>query len=220
LDGALALALEKLPDDIDRARVVSGIVTQDDVPVAGALVQPHGAKTSSRRWWGRVEGVDPTVTDEKGYFEMVLPKDFLAVDIRITGHGYCGEQIDLLEPGSDPVTIEVRKGAGVTGRLVHQGQPVPGMSVAVVQLERGVTDGIFIAAVGDVTNDSGEFEFHFLPPDQRYCIYSVDRWISTGWHLRTRHRHRHGKTYGIRAGRRFAKPGGRSCRVGVACCAQ
>jgi hypothetical protein len=173
VDGPLALSLEALPAEIDQARVVSGVVTHDGVPVVGALVEPHGAKTASRRWWGKVDGVDPTVTDHNGHFAMILPDEFLGIDIEVTGHGFCGEQLELLEPGSEAVPIEVKSGASVTGKVVRDGLPVTGMSLAVVQLERGVSDGIFIAAVGDVTNADGEFEFHHLPPDQRYCIYSV-----------------------------------------------
>lgn len=172
-DGPLSLSLEELPVEIDSARVVSGVVTQTGSPVAGALVQPHGAKRPGRRWWGRVEGVDPTVTDASGRFSMILPEDFLAVDIQVTGYGFCGELMSLLEPGGEPVEIEVRAGANVVGKLVKAGKPAPGMSIAVVQLDRGTNDGIFIAAVGDVTDEEGSFEFRYLPPNQRYCIYSI-----------------------------------------------
>lgn len=172
-EGPLSLMLAELPADIDPTQVVSGVVTQSGVPVAGALVEPHGAKTSMRRWWGQVDGVDPTVTDAKGQFTMILPNDYLAIDIQLTGHGFCGEQLALIEPGGEPLQIEVRDGANVIGRLTREGKPVPGMSIAVVQLERGTSDGIFIAAVGDVTDDNGRFQFRHLPPDQRYCIYSL-----------------------------------------------
>jgi hypothetical protein len=171
--GPLSLTLDELPTNVDASRVLSGVVTQDGLPVAGAVVRPHGAKTADQRWWGRVEGVDRTVTDADGKFEMILPEDYLAVDIRVTGYGFCGEQLALLEPGGERIGIEVRTGANVIGRLVLDGKPIRGMSIAVVQLERGPYDGIFIAAVGDVTDDDGRFEFRCLPPDQRYCIYSL-----------------------------------------------
>jgi len=174
LDGPVDVTLQQLPDDIDAARVVSGIVKNDQgIPVAGALVEPHGAKTSSRRWWGRVKGVDPTVTDARGRFSMLLPDEFQALDIEVTGHGFSGIQVALLEPGSEPAEVIVQEGARVIGRLVRRGQPVAGMSIAVVQTDRGSSNGIFIAAVGDVTDAKGAFEFRNLPPEQQYCIYSV-----------------------------------------------
>lgn len=172
-EGPVSLTLDALPTDIDPAHVVAGVVTQSTVPVAGALIEPHGAKTASRRWWGRVDGVDPAVTDQHGRFSMTLPDELVAVDIEVTGHGFCGEQLELVEPGGEPLQIDVRGGANVVGRLVHAGKPVAGMSIAVVQLNRSVNDGIFIAAVGDVTDEEGKFQFRHLPPDQRYCIYSM-----------------------------------------------
>ncbi|WP_442483700.1 hypothetical protein [Aeoliella sp. SH292] len=172
-EGPVAITLTPLPDDIDPARLVTGIVTHNGSPIAGALVDPHGAKTADKHWWGRIDGVTSTVSDAEGHFAMQLPEDFLGIHLQVRADGYCGEQLDLVPPGGDPITIEMRTGASVTGRLTHEGQPVAGMSIAVAQLDRGVSDDIFIAAVGDVTDDDGRFEFHYLPPDQRYCIYSL-----------------------------------------------
>ncbi|WP_425394980.1 hypothetical protein [Aeoliella sp.] len=171
-DGPLELSLQPLPESIDPSRTISGVVTQDGAPVVGALVSPHGAKTPTRRWWGRVD-VDPTVTDAQGRFALAVPDDFLGLDVTITSYGSCGARVILLEPGAKPVSVELQSGASVVGRVEHEGQPVGGMSLAVAQLDRGTDDGIFIAAVGDVTDEAGRFEFHHLPPDQRYCIYSV-----------------------------------------------
>jgi hypothetical protein len=168
------IVLQPLPDDIDPKRVVSGVVKNEQgIPVAGAFVEPYGAKTAVKRWWGQVDGVEPTVTDEKGRFAMLLPADFLALDIEVTGNGFCGLQVILLEPGAAPVDLEVKDGARVTGHLVHRGQPVANMTIAVVQMNRSAGDGIFIAAVSAVTDSEGAFEFRNLPPDQQYCIYSV-----------------------------------------------
>ena len=168
------IVLQPLPDDINPKRVVSGVVKNEQgIPVAGAFVEPYGAKTAVKRWWGQVDGVEPTVTDEKGRFAMLLPADFLALDIEVTGNGFCGLQVILLEPGAAPVDLEVKDGARVTGHLVHRGQPVANMTIAVVQMNRSAGDGIFIAAVSAVTDSEGAFEFRNLPPDQQYCIYSV-----------------------------------------------
>lgn len=171
--GPVQITLPPAPANVDRSRVVSGVITLSGVPVAGALVEPTGGKSSARRWYGRVDGVDPEVTDESGRFAMVLPKGMLALDIEVTGYGFCGRKIPLLEPGGEAVGIEVNSGARVTGKVVRFGQPVAGMSLGVVQTDRGVSNGIFIAAVGDVTDTEGRFEFRYLPPDQQYCIYSV-----------------------------------------------
>jgi hypothetical protein len=81
--------------------------------------------------------------------------------------------VSLLEPGK-AAEIEVHEGASVTGRVVRNGKPVPGLSIAVVQSDRSSsTERIFLAAVGAVTDEEGKFTFRHLPPSEQYCIYSV-----------------------------------------------
>ena len=171
--GPVKIALSNRPTDVDPNQIVSGVVEGNlGIPIEGALVEPYGAKTSGRRWFGRVD-VDSTVTDHQGHFSMVLPKGFLGVDIEVFADGYCAVQTDLLTPGGDIKEIQVDDGATVTGKLVHMGQPVANMSIAVVQVERGVQNGIFIKAVSSVTREDGAFEFKHLPPSQKYAIFSV-----------------------------------------------
>ena len=168
------IKLAPLPTGIPDNRVVSAVITSEEgTPIAGAYIEPHGAKTDKRRWWGRVEGVTPTVTDTEGRFFMIVPDDFLALDIDVTADGFSGTRALLLQPGTDIPNITVPVGAQVTGKLIYKGTPVAGMSIAVVQLERGTDEGIFVAAIGDVTAEDGSFRFQHLPPSQRYAIYSV-----------------------------------------------
>lgn len=104
---------------------------------------------------------------------MFVPDEILGLDIEIAGDGFCGKQINLFEPGAAPLEIEVKEGARVTGILVDRGKPAAHTTIAVVQTNRLVDNGIFIAAVACVTDENGAFEFRHLPPDQQYCIYSV-----------------------------------------------
>ena len=174
--GAVDIELKSLPDDIDPSRMIKGLVRSEaGTPIPGAMVAPYGAKTENRRWWGKVDGVAPTVTDDQGRFTLIAPDNFLAVDIEITADGHCGKLVYEMVPGKDAEPIIVPVGASVSGKVVRNGQPVADMSVAVVQLERSVSRnrGVFIAAVGAVTQSDGSFEISNLPPDQRYCVYSV-----------------------------------------------
>jgi len=169
----LKLVLQEAPK-ANQAQTVSGTI-KDLLgnPVAGCLISPYGAKNAKRRWSGRVKGVDATVSDSDGRFEIALPESMFALDVNITQFGFCGERRFLLEPGKAPVEITMREGASVSGRLVDNDKPAAGLSIAVVQLERGSNDGIFVKAIGCVTDSEGRFEFQHLPPDQRYCIFSV-----------------------------------------------
>lgn len=174
--GSVDIRLSTLPTDVDPNRFVRGVITSEQgVAIPGALVSPYGAKTSQRRWWGRVDGVDPTVTDAEGKFALIVPDGFLSLDIEITADGYSGKLVFEMTPGDEPAAIEVPTGARVIGKLTRNGVPVGNMSIAVAQTNRSVGPdrGIFVAAVGAVTDWEGNFEFNYLPADQQYCIYSV-----------------------------------------------
>ena len=171
--GPVTLSLTKSPTDIDPNVVLSGVVKNHlGIPIEGALVGPYGAKTADKRWWGRID-VDSTVTDNQGRFAMVLPKEFLGMNIRVFADGYCAVQSDLLQPGPKSTEITMDEGATVTGRLASAGHPVANMSIAIVQVDRSTQNGIFIAAVNSVTDKDGAFEFKNLPPNQKYAIFSV-----------------------------------------------
>ncbi len=71
----VGVTLEDLPKDLPPEHTVRGqVVDADGVPIEGALVDPGGAKTAGKRWWGAVN-VQPTVTDPKGQFVLLLPKE-------------------------------------------------------------------------------------------------------------------------------------------------
>jgi hypothetical protein len=173
-NGPLTVVLSELSKDLPADRLISGVVlTEDGSPVVGALIEPSGAETAERSWLGRVEGLDPVVSDHQGKFSMLLPPEFRKLDIEITADGYCGAKSSKLAAGRPTAEIRLPIGARVTGRILHDGMPAAGMSVAVVQTNRSADEGIFLAAVGDVTNEHGEFEFHHLPPNQKYALFSV-----------------------------------------------
>lgn len=172
--GPVELLLRPFPTDVDSSRLLRGVVRSEvGTAVAGAVVHPWGAKTAARRWWGRVADVDPTVTNVDGEFTIIVPDDMIGIDLEVTAHGYYGAKTELIQPGGDPVAIELAPGATVTGKVAYLGSPVPNMSVAVVQVDRSAGTRVFVAAVGDTTDENGAFEFKYLPPSQEYCIYSV-----------------------------------------------
>ena len=161
-------------NDQDPGRFVSGVIFDEQgKPVVGARVSPHGAKTPEDTWTGRVEEVAGTATNALGQFSMQIPGNFQYLSIRVEAPGYCGVEAYELKPGDEPTEVVLPVGAQVSGRLVHDGQPVKGLQLAVVQTKRSSERGIFIAAVGCVTGEQGQFRFSHLPPDQKYCIYTV-----------------------------------------------
>jgi len=168
--GPLTIRLEPLPSDLPASRITRGKVVDDSGrPIEGALVEPSGGKTAERRWYGSSDA-EPTVTDRNGEFTIVLPETYLAVDATIVADGHAGTRAELLTPGVER-KIEVPFGAEVSGRIVRDGAPVPGLRIAVVQLNRSTNH--FIKAVADTTDAQGRFSMHNLPADQAYAIFSV-----------------------------------------------
>ena len=168
-----SITLLSFPSDTPEDRVLRGeVVSTEGVPISGALVYPCGAKTSKRRWGGRVDGAKAVVTDDDGRFRMLLTEDFVAVDVEVTAHGYPGATAEQLRLGEDSHTITVPFGTSVTGRLTFRGRPRADRPIAVVQVNRGRHDRIFIKAVLGTTNDAGRFEFNALPADEPYAIFT------------------------------------------------
>jgi hypothetical protein len=173
LTDSIKISLADLPNDFPPERMLRGRAVNDQgLAIEGALVEPDGAQSGSKRWWGRVDGVDPTVTDSDGRFVMPLPQDYKGVDITVTADGYAGTSMALLAPGADEHRVVVPRGTRVTGRLACKDKLLAGVRVAVVQEERNAGHH-FIKAVADVTNRDGQFVLDYLPANESYVSFSV-----------------------------------------------
>lgn len=167
------ITLEALPANHPRENTVRGRLVDDrGQPIAGALIYASGAKTAEKHWGGSGVNVEPAVSDAEGRFGLLLPKDYLGVDVKVFAQGFAGMSVRLLKPGIEEERLVVPAGARVTGRLVHDGKPMAGLRVAVVQMDRGYGTH-FVKAVGAVTDKNGKFEMARLPASQSYAIFTV-----------------------------------------------
>jgi len=172
LAGPLAVALADLPKDVPAERLLLGeVVDEQGLPIEGALVDPAGAKTADRRWWGTVD-VEPAVTDNDGRFTLFLPPTYQGLDLSITADGHAGIQFELLAPGATRHRLAVPTGTRVVGRLVFGPLPMSGIQIAVVQMDRSAGRH-FIKAVAATTDLDGRFDMNYLPADEDYAIFSV-----------------------------------------------
>ncbi len=171
LDSA-SITLTSFPADTPEDRVLQGkVVSSEGIPISGALVEPSGAKTAEQRWGGGAVGT-AAVTDDDGCFRMLLKQDFDAIDVLVTAYGYPGAIAKLLRPGEESNTIAVSTGTSVTGQLTFRGLPSGNQSIAVVQVNVGRSDRIFIKAVMTTTDHDGRFIFNALPADESYAIFT------------------------------------------------
>jgi uncharacterized GH25 family protein len=173
LRGPVELSMQSALTNVAQDRLLRlQIVDSSGKPIAGALVDIYGAKTNKQAWYGEVKGVDPTVSDSEGNAQLVLPSDFLTVDLDIAAHGTAGALLMGQKPGLPSYRIVIPAGTRVEARLVHKGQPVVGARIAVVQMNR-FTGRHFIKAVGAVSDEQGKVVFERLPADEEYAIYSL-----------------------------------------------
>lgn len=171
-DESPRIVLADRPKDLPPARTVLGTVVDDQgMAIAGALIEPSGAKTSERRWWGAVDA-QPDVSDGDGQFVLSLPEGYQGVDVDVIADGFAGVRAELLAPGDKPHRILVPSGTRVTGRLVLEGKPAEGIRIAVVQLDRSGTSH-FIKAVGTTSDADGRFAFDSLPASEGYAIFTL-----------------------------------------------
>lgn len=169
----LVARLSPRPDGLKDENYLRGrVVDGDGKPVAEAVVDPYGAKTTRRRWWGRMKGVDPlVVTDADGKFVVVSDEPKLAMDLKVKGRNFATKITPLLELNGEQHTIALEQGASVSGRLVYEGKPVADRSVGIVQSERG--SGQFVGEQTRVTDADGQFSFFNLLPSEEYVFYTL-----------------------------------------------
>ncbi len=173
LDGELKVSLTDAPTDLPAEHTVRGrVVNAEGLPVEGALVEPVGATKPDQRWGGVVKDVDPTVTDAAGRFVMPLPESFLSVDLEVRADGYAGAFVESVSPNVPEHELKVPRGTTVSGRLLHDGTPLVGSRVSVVQVDRG-SGRLFIKAVGATSDAEGRFVFNYLPANEQYALFSV-----------------------------------------------
>jgi hypothetical protein len=172
---SFAFQLEARPKAIDRQRMVSGIVKNElGIPVSGALITPVAAINPQGLRAFYSKGMFPAVSDAKGYFEIDLADETVGIDAEIRAEGSCGAKVVGLVPGDQRKDFMLPEGVSIVGRVQRNGQPMPGMTIAVAQTNRGLSgENFFLQAIPAVCDPEGRFEIKHLPPNQEYCVYSV-----------------------------------------------
>jgi beta-lactamase regulating signal transducer with metallopeptidase domain len=155
------------PDRCLRGRVVNAA----GQPIEGAVVDMQGIETDSGGSWGMLSGIDPlAVTDEKGEFLITAKKPFEMMTVKVSARTLADRIFRKLPPGKANELV-MTEGAGLTGRVVKDGQPLAGVSVGISAVDRMA--GRYLGHFEVATGERGAFKFLNLPPDADFQIYTL-----------------------------------------------
>ena len=173
LQGPLNVKLEAMPSDLLGRTVLRGqVLDSAGKPVVGAVVSPTGYERPDGRGWGPMTGVDPaSVTNLRGEFLLTGKKSSdTGWEVEVEARGLA-KRLTVLALNGKPQEIRMTEGAVVQGRVLKGGEPVPGISVGLVQSNRAA--GQFVGVYRTATNGDGRFTFLNVHPDDDYVIYTT-----------------------------------------------
>ena len=153
----------------DSETLIRGVVLDPEgKPVVGAAVSPIGYRVGNRIGYGNLPGVDNlSITDATGVFELRIPACEALLDVRVRARNFAPMIARELRPSeSRPIILGV--GSTIYGHATHDGHPVSGVRIAVVQRNRISSD--FLGPEEIATNEAGMFVLTSLGPDIEYLV--------------------------------------------------
>jgi hypothetical protein len=174
LKGPVELQLK--PHDLDRRDpelVLRGrVLDENGNGVAGAVVSPYGFKTMTGAQFGGLKGIDAlAVSDDRGEFRLGVSEKGMALYVQVNARFMAPQKPSPLAAGRHVHEIKLVAGSTVTGKVVKDGKPLTGVTLGLVQQDRGADS--FLGESQISTDQNGQFQFLNLPPEQDYFLYGV-----------------------------------------------
>ena len=140
-------------------------------PIAGASVEMIGIESKDGNGrWGMLEGVDPmAVTDVNGEFSITAQKPFDMMDVRVEARRLAPKAFTKLSSGTHH-ELTLAEGASLTGRVLHEGKPLNGVSVGISAVDRSA--GRYLGHFEAGTDANGVFSLSNLPPEADFDVYT------------------------------------------------
>ncbi len=166
----LSLKPLKITNTPLETRVTGRVIEPGGRPVSGAVIKADGVRYGQYTSYGGTSGrVDPmAVTDDRGEFFLDCTNGILAVGALIEPRGLAKRRV-WLETGKAHL-IRLKDGVMVTGRLVHDGKPVDGVSVSMNTEDR--SSEVFMRGFDVATDTNGVFRLANVPAGNRYLLYT------------------------------------------------
>ena len=168
----LKVELAPVPTDLPPNQRLHGKVVDDDgKPVFGAVVSIWGALQNDQNWQGRVKNVDKaSVTGADGKFLLTSTEEYKAWRLSVNATGFVELSTELLATGDTDHKLTLDPGSSVTGTVIKDGKPIPGVTIGICQTNRGSDQfaGEYVIA----TDQNGQFLFNSVIPGSKMTIYS------------------------------------------------
>jgi len=155
--------------ETDREYVTGVIRDPLGQPVAGATVEANGESQGNGGTYGTIQSADPlAVSDASGRFRLHVSHPDSRYSLLITARGLAPQIAPVAVPG-ELLHVSLQNGAALRGVVRSKdGKPLPGVIVHLNQKDRSVQTFVGPQQIG--TNESGEFLFTNLLPDQEYVV--------------------------------------------------
>ncbi len=168
--GGAVLSLKplKITNSTPETRATGRLIDSAGKPVSGAVVKADAVRYGQYTSYGGTSGrVDPmAVTDDRGEFFLDCTNGIFAIGALIEPRGLAKRRA-WLDTGKAHL-IRMKEGVTVTGRLLHDGKPVTGASVAMSTEDR--SSEVFMRGFDVATDEKGVFQLANVPAGNRFLL--------------------------------------------------
>ena len=170
-DGPLEIILPPaFPGETSDRRIRGRVLAPDGEPVSGAALRIRGiTRDGGRSWGGYYSGFDNlAVSDDDGSFVINAIEPFDAAGLVVEAGGLAPRLFPNLPAGDTVHELRLTAGVTVTGRVVRDGEPVPGVTLGLQGTSQGMDHyaGDFSVATGP----EGRFRFAHVPAGFDYHL--------------------------------------------------
>ena len=168
--GPIQVKVEPPPQvAVPEQRVRGRVVDTAGRPIPGAVIRRHRVQQMDG---GHQYGGDSfdglAVTDAQGEFALNATEPFRSVDVQVVCPSFAARFFTQLRGGLLVANLVMTPGASLTGRVLHQGRPVPGVVLGLWSGDRLLD--LSPEPVWIRTDSQGRFALQNLPPETAFSF--------------------------------------------------
>lgn len=168
--GEIKITLKALSEEALHSplRVKGLVMDEEGRPLSNATIGPEGVDIGNgTRWGGLDKFVDAVaVSDDRGHFVLYCKTNVDSIHARVEARGVAQKWFEF-KPGGD-YAVRMESGVAVTGRIVRQGQPLPGVAVSLATTARQA--GQFLDCDPIATGADGRFLIANVPSGREFSF--------------------------------------------------